>query len=94
MLLLQGIQTALEHFNQYSILWDRDRDVELGEFMKQKPDLSDFELKIKYFKGLQESFMAEAESFAVGPIAIYTGKSTTSRRHAHSQQKYFGVWNS
>lgn len=69
------MQTALEHFSQYSILWDRDRDVELGEFMKQKPDLSDFELKIRYFKALQESFMAEAESFAVGPIAIYTGKS-------------------
>lgn len=96
-LLSQEIQTALEQFSRYSIIWDRQRETELVDFMKSKPDLSDFEQKIKYFRGLQELFMAETESFSVGPIAIYTGANiSTALKHLWCVLNYFNrkLWKS
>lgn len=69
----QGVQTALEQFNQYNAIWEVDRATELEEFMKTEPRLSEFEWKIVHYEQLELQINAEREYYNVGPIALYTG---------------------
>ena len=68
------VQNALERFSHYHAIWEKDRDEDLAEFMKQDPHLSEFESQILYYTELEETINAEAEHYDVGPIALYTGK--------------------
>ena len=66
--------TALERFSHYHVIWEKDRDEELQDFMKQDPRLSEFEAMILHYRDLEADIMAEKEHYDVGPIALYTGK--------------------
>jgi dynein heavy chain len=73
---LQEVQVALERFTQYSTLWEKEekeREADILEFVQQNPQLSEFEQQIRFYEQLEEQFMAEADRYNVGPIAIYTG---------------------
>ena len=64
----------LEKFRKYHIIWEKERDEEIAEFMKQDPRLSDFEGQIVYYEELEAEIMAEAEYYNVEPIALFTGQ--------------------
>ena len=70
---LQDVQNALEKFSHYHVIWEKDRDEELAEFMKQDPRLSEFEAQIVHYEELERQIMGEAEYYNVGPIALFTG---------------------
>lgn len=70
---LQEVQVAIEQFTQYSAVWEKEREAEVLEFISHSPQLSEFELQINFYEQLEQQFMAEADHYNVGPIAIYTG---------------------
>ncbi|XP_052229952.1 dynein axonemal heavy chain 5-like isoform X5 [Dreissena polymorpha] len=66
------VTSALEKFGDYHIIWANDRDTELEAFMKEKPKLSEFESKIKYYEELEVAINGEPMYYDVGPIALFT----------------------
>ncbi|XP_064611990.1 dynein axonemal heavy chain 5-like isoform X2 [Liolophura sinensis] len=66
------VTTALEKFSKYHVIWEKDRDEDLAEFMKEDPKLSEFEGQIKHYEELENDIMSEPEYYDVGPIALYT----------------------
>jgi dynein heavy chain len=70
----KDVLNALDRFSHYHVIWEKDRDEELEEFMKQDPRLSEFEAEILHYEELEAQIMAEAEYYNVGPIALFTGK--------------------
>ena len=74
----QEVQTALEKFSPYHIIWLKDREEDLIEFMKDDPKLSEFETQIIYYEELEQQILAEPEHYEVGPIALYTGQFVSS----------------
>ena len=65
--------SALEQFTRYHIIWQKDREEDLAEFMTQDPNLSEFEAQILYYEELERDINAEQEHYDVGPIALFTG---------------------
>lgn len=57
------------------MIWEKDREEDLTEFMKEDPKLSEFEGKIKHYEELENEIMSEPEYYDVGPIALYTGET-------------------
>ncbi|CAF1610032.1 unnamed protein product, partial [Adineta ricciae] len=68
----KDVTAALIVFTQYNILWQRDRDDELKEFLANDPRASEFEAKIKSYENLSEAISAQPDFIPVGPLAIYT----------------------
>ncbi|XP_064640332.1 dynein axonemal heavy chain 5-like isoform X2 [Lineus longissimus] len=66
------VTTALDNFAHYSILWEKDREADLVEFMKQDPKLSEYEAMIRHYEEMETEIMAEPEWYDVGAIALYT----------------------
>ncbi|KAK7469850.1 hypothetical protein BaRGS_00036128, partial [Batillaria attramentaria] len=66
------VTTALEQFSCYNAIWEKDRDEEMEEFMKDDPKLSEFEAQIKHYEQLEVEIMGFKEYYDVGPIALYT----------------------
>ncbi len=62
-------------FIQYNPLWQADQDEELKVFLSNKPYVSEFETKIKYYENLALSINSQPEFLTVGPLAIFTGIS-------------------
>lgn len=58
---------------QYNLLWQRDHDEDLREFLFNDPHVSEFENKIKYYENLSTAINSQAEFIPVGPLAIFTG---------------------
>ena len=65
--------TALEQFSHYNAIWEKDREADLEEFLKEDPKLSEFEAQIKHYEELEVGIMGLPEYYDVGPIALYTG---------------------
>jgi hypothetical protein len=65
--------TALEIFKQYNQLWQQDHDEELERFLSNKPYVSEFETKIKYYENLALSINSQPEFITVESLAIFTG---------------------
>ena len=55
-------------------IWEKDREADLEEFMKEDPKLSEFEAQIKHYEDLEVEIMGLPEFYDVGPIALYTGR--------------------
>ena len=70
----QEVQTALEQFNHYHSIWQRDRAEEIAEFMTREPRLSEFEWQIISYEDLERQINSEREYYNVGAIALYTGQ--------------------
>ena len=68
------MQTALEKFSHYRCIWEKEREEELEEFMRQDPGLSEFEAMLLYYEGLERDIDAECEYYDVGAISLYTEK--------------------
>ncbi|XP_074644897.1 dynein axonemal heavy chain 5-like [Tubulanus polymorphus] len=66
------VTTALENFAHYNVIWEKDREEDLVEFMKDDPKLSEFEAQILHYEFLEMKIMAEPEWYDVGAIALYT----------------------
>jgi dynein heavy chain len=71
---LQEVITALGNFSHYSILWEKDRDEDLAQFLKQDPKLSEYEGMIRHYEEMESEIKAEPEWYDVGAIALYTGE--------------------
>ena len=74
--ILQEVTTALERFERYHPIWQKERDETVAEFLEQKPKLSDFQATIVHYRELEEAIMAEPEFYNVGAIALYTGDNS------------------
>lgn len=70
---LQDIQSVIDQFEQYSIVWNQERDAELNAFLDADPRLSDFEEKFHFYQEFEERFLSEPDCVVIGPIAIHTG---------------------
>lgn len=68
----------MEQFQLYSVVWEKDRETVLEEFMKSGPQLGEFEQQITFYAQIEEQFNAEPEHSNVGPIAIFTGRKKFS----------------
>jgi len=71
---MQDILAVVDRFNQYSVLWNQERDTELQTFLDADPHLSDFEEKFRFYDELEEHILSEPDCTVVGPIAVHTGK--------------------
>lgn len=72
----QEVTTALEQFSHYNAIWEKDREADLEEFLKDDPKLPEFEAQVKNYEELEVEIMGLAEFYDVGPIALYTGQYT------------------
>ncbi|KAK7114139.1 dynein axonemal heavy chain 5-like isoform X2 [Littorina saxatilis] len=66
------VTTALEQFSHYNAIWEKDREADLEEFLKDDPKLPEFEAQVKNYEELEVEIMGLAEFYDVGPIALYT----------------------
>ena len=77
--MLQEVTTALEQFSttpsgkSINAIWEKDRETDVEEFMKEDPKLSEFEAQIKHYEDLEVEILGLPEFYDVGPIALYTG---------------------
>ena len=70
----KDITTALEAFYCYEILWQKDREEAIKEFIEGNPNLTEFEAEILYYQRMEKEIVGLPESYNVGAIALYTGK--------------------
>ncbi|XP_071957897.1 dynein axonemal heavy chain 5-like isoform X2 [Antedon mediterranea] len=66
------VTTALENFDVYHGIWQKDREATIHEFMAQDPKLNDFQSMILYYKELESSIQNEPEYYNVGALALFT----------------------
>jgi len=69
----QDILAVVDRFEQYSVLWNQERDTELETFLDTDPHLSDFEEKFRFYDELEEHVLSEPYSTVIGPVAVYSG---------------------
>lgn len=65
--------TALDQFAHYNAIWEKDREAEMENFLKDDPKLTEFEAQIRHYEQLEVEIMGLSEYYDVGPIALYTG---------------------
>ena len=66
-------------------IWEKDREADLEEFMKEDPKLSEFEAQIKHYEDLEVEIMGLPEFYDVGPIALYTGHCAQQNKQSNEQ---------
>uniref|UniRef100_H0ZAY7 AAA+ ATPase domain-containing protein n=1 Tax=Taeniopygia guttata TaxID=59729 RepID=H0ZAY7_TAEGU len=66
------VLTALERFNCYHHIWQRDKEETIDKFMVGNPLLYEFESEILHFQDLDLKINSEPEYICVGAIALYT----------------------
>ncbi|XP_078395203.1 dynein axonemal heavy chain 5 [Cetorhinus maximus] len=66
------VLTALEQFNCYHHIWQREREETIQGFVKGSPLLSEFESQILYYQDLESKINSELEYICVGALALYT----------------------
>ena len=70
---MQDIWAVAGRFEQYSVLWNQERDTELETFLDSDPHLRDFEEKFRFYDELEKQISSEPDCSVVGPIAVHTG---------------------
>uniref|UniRef100_A0A8C3PTP3 Dynein axonemal heavy chain 5 n=1 Tax=Calidris pygmaea TaxID=425635 RepID=A0A8C3PTP3_9CHAR len=66
------VVTALESFNCYHHIWQKDKEETIEKLMMGNPLLSEFESEILHFQNLDLKINSEPEYICVGAIALYT----------------------
>jgi len=70
---MQDIWAVAGRFEQYSVLWNQERDTELETFLDSDPHLRDFEEKFRFYDELEKQISSEPDCSVVGLIAVHTG---------------------
>ena len=68
----RDVLRGTDQFAVYQFIWVKNRQTDLQEFMLTKPQVSDFDTRIKYFDSLTSDVTAFAEYIAIGAIALVT----------------------
>lgn len=68
----KDVQTALQQFHKFSDIWEIDREEDLQVFLKDSPNLNEFEQKVYRYEELERDIVSMQENVRVGPIAIFT----------------------
>ena len=69
------VNQSLEHFKHFEHLWAGDAEKEIAEFMKIKPELSEFEARIKEYEQLETAVIEGEEELVAGSLCLVTGNS-------------------
>jgi dynein heavy chain len=71
----KDVLTAVDRFKEYQFIWQKDRDEDLKEFLKQENlSVSEFEIKIKSFEVYITDINSHPEYIPIGAIALVTEK--------------------
>ena len=70
----KGLVTqSLEQFKHYEDLWTVDRNDYMTNFMKEEPNLSEFEAKMKEYTNMDDIISEEEDLIKCGALALVTG---------------------
>ena len=67
------ITDALVQFDKYRHVWMDVKSEVVGQFFSTNPSLDDIEMKMNYYKELEQEVNANEEWVPAGPLALYTG---------------------
>eukprot|EP00118_Oscarella_pearsei_P013119 m.101516 g.101516 ORF g.101516 m.101516 type:complete len:4701 (+) comp37133_c1_seq2:73-14175(+) len=68
----QNITNALEQFNKYGELWQKEVEESIKEFLEQDPALSEFQQRILHYQNLDGVIAAEPDTVCVGAVCLCT----------------------
>ncbi|XP_025115333.1 dynein heavy chain 5, axonemal-like isoform X4 [Pomacea canaliculata] len=68
------VSETLHQFNRFSFIWEKNKEAELQEFMKEDRMLVDFRTVIEEYEKLEDTIMSLPEYYYVGPICLCSEK--------------------
>lgn len=66
------VQSTIDSFNQYQVLWAIDRDNLVAKFSEGSPGVSDYQQEMHSFQQLEEAVQQEPDTQVAGAICLHT----------------------
>lgn len=68
------IQSNIDQYARYKLLWAVDRDEQVAKFSETNPSVSDYQQEMHMFQQLEESIQSESDTQAAGAVCLHTEK--------------------